>query len=119
MSLAGLDTPAVVEAHQASIADPTGWYVRPCFLRDALGTNFALRFLLKYEDGSRDTVEVFKTGTGGVPEARNAVESYQEKSPLYGMVQHRRRKVILKYVPEGTSRILQGRFIHSQTGRSH
>ncbi|ETN41988.1 uncharacterized protein HMPREF1541_03927 [Cyphellophora europaea CBS 101466] len=91
MSLAGLDTPAVVEAHQASIADPTGW------------------FLLKYEDGSRDTVEVFKTGTGGVPEARNAVESYQEKSPLYGMVQHRRRKVILKYVPEGTSRILQVR----------
>lgn len=39
---------------------------------------------------------------------RGAVEKYEAKSPLYGMVQYRRRKVILKYVPEGTSRLLQG-----------
>ena len=39
---------------------------------------------------------------------RNAVDRYEEKSPLYGLVQYRRRKVILKYVPEGTSRVLQG-----------
>ncbi|KPI38371.1 uncharacterized protein AB675_12120 [Cyphellophora attinorum] len=88
MSLEGLETPAVVEAHQASIAEPTGW------------------FLLKYAEGSRDTIEVYKRGTGGVSEARDAIESYPDKSPLYGMVQHRRRKVIVKYVPDGTSRLL-------------
>lgn len=112
MSLAGLDTPAVVEAHQALMADPTGWYDRPTFLRADRCADNSPRFLLKYEEGSRDTVEVFKKGSGGVPEARNAVESYGEKSPLYGLVQHRRRKVILKFVPEGTSRILQGLHLH-------
>lgn len=69
----------------------------------------AIRFLLKYVAGSRDTVEVLQRGAGGVNEARTAVEGYEEKSPLYGLVQYRRRKVILKYVPEGTSRVLQGR----------
>lgn len=71
----------------------------------------AARFLLKYAAGSRDTVEVLQKGSGGVNEARTAVESYEEKSPLYGLVQYRRRKVILKYVPDGTSRVLQGRQI--------
>ena len=28
MSLAGLDSPAVVEAHQAASAEPSGWYER-------------------------------------------------------------------------------------------
>lgn len=41
-------------------------------------------------------------------EARLAIDKYEEKSPLYGLVQYRRRKVILKYVPDGTSRLLQG-----------
>ena len=64
------------------------------------------RFLLKY--ASRDTIELLGKGTAGVSEARVAVEEYEEKSPLYGLVQYRRRKVILKYVPDGTSRLLQG-----------
>jgi len=64
------------------------------------------RFLLKY--ASRDTIELLGKGTAGVSETRLAVEEYEEKSPLYGLVQYRRRKVILKYVPEGTSRLLQG-----------
>ena len=64
------------------------------------------RFLLKY--ASRDTIELLGKGTAGVSEARLAVEEYEEKSPLYGLVQYRRRKVILKYVPDGTSRLLQG-----------
>ena len=64
------------------------------------------RFLLKY--ASRDTVTLLARGTGGVVETRQAVEEYAEKSPLYGVVQYRRKKFILKYVPEGTSRILQG-----------
>jgi hypothetical protein len=66
------------------------------------------RFLLKYQEGSRDQIEVLKQGLGGVNEARKAVEEYTEKSPLYGLVQYRRRKIILKYVPDGTSRVLQG-----------
>jgi hypothetical protein len=57
---------------------------------------------------NRDTVELLGRGTGGVSEARVAVENYEEKSPVYGLLQYRRRKVILKYVPEGTSRLLQG-----------
>lgn len=69
-------------------------------------TIFQCRFLLKY--ASRDTIELLGKGTAGVSEARLAVEEYEEKSPLYGLVQYRRRKVILKYVPDGTSRLLQG-----------
>lgn len=36
------------------------------------------------------------------------VKQYGEQSPLYGFINYRRRKVVLKYVPEGTSRLLQG-----------
>lgn len=57
---------------------------------------------------NRDTVEVLSKGTGGVPEVRGVIEKYYEKSPLYGLVQYRRKKVVLKYVPDGTSRLLQG-----------
>ena len=64
------------------------------------------RFLLKYT--SRDTVTILNRGSGGVVEVRQAINAYEEKSPLYGLVQFRRKKFILKYVPEGTSRILQG-----------
>jgi hypothetical protein len=64
------------------------------------------RFLLKYV--SRDTVELLGKGTGGVPEVQKVIAGYEEKSPLYGLVQYRRKKVILKYVPDGTSRLLQG-----------
>lgn len=47
-------------------------------------------------------------GTGGVPDVRAAVEAYDEKSPLYGFLQYRRRKVVLKYIPDGVSRLVQG-----------
>ena len=66
------------------------------------------RLLLKYR--SRDEVGLLGKGTGGVLEAQEAVNNYEEQSPLFGFIQHRRRKVILKYVPEGTSRLLQGMF---------
>ncbi|KAI1624883.1 hypothetical protein EDD37DRAFT_628262 [Exophiala viscosa] len=89
MSLNGLDEVAVAAAHRAALAEPGGW------------------FLLKY--ANRDTVELLQKGAGGVQEVRGAVEKYEEKSPLYGMLQHRRKKIILKYVPEGTSRLLQVR----------
>ncbi|KAJ9602917.1 hypothetical protein H2200_012697 [Cladophialophora chaetospira] len=89
MSLNGLDGAAVAEAHQAAQADAGGW------------------FLLKYVN--RDTVDLLSRGTGGVTEVRRVIENYEEKSPLYGLVQYRRKKVVLKYVPEGTSRLLQVR----------
>ena len=41
-------------------------------------------------------------------EVQGAVALYTEKSPLYGFVHFRRRRVLLKVVPEGTSRLLQG-----------
>ena len=47
-------------------------------------------------------------GSGGLAELEEAVNRYEEQSPLYGFIQYRRRKVILRYIPEGTSRILQG-----------
>ena len=47
-------------------------------------------------------------GSGGVVDIRETVALYDEQSPLYGFVHYRRRKVILKYVPEGTSRLLRG-----------
>lgn len=53
-------------------------------------------------------MEVLKKGTGGVQEVRGVIQQYEEKSPLYGLVQYRRKKVVLKYVPGGTSRLLQG-----------
>lgn len=67
-----------------------------------------LRFLLKYT--SRDTIDLLSNGNGGVKDARTAVERYEEKSPLYGLVQYRKKKILLKYVPEGTSRLFQGKF---------
>jgi len=71
------------------------------------------RFLLKH--ASRDTVDLLDKGDGGVSEARHAVAQYEEKSPLYGLVQYRRKQVILKYVPEGTSRLLQGEVLASES----
>ncbi|RAL06179.1 putative GPI-anchored cell surface glycoprotein [Aspergillus ibericus CBS 121593] len=89
MSLNGLDNPAVIEAYQTALAEAGGW------------------FLLRYV--SRDEVALLDRGTGGVPDVRNAIDNYEEKSPLYGFLQYRRRKVVLSYLPEGMSRLLQAR----------
>lgn len=58
---------------------------------------------------TRDAVDPLGRGSGGVVDVRNAIAQYEEKSALYGFVQYRRRKVLLKYVPEGTSRLLLGK----------
>ncbi|EPS32509.1 hypothetical protein PDE_07469 [Penicillium oxalicum 114-2] len=88
MSLNGLDSPSVVEAYQNALADAGGW------------------FLLHYT--ARDEVALLDRGTGGVPDVRNAVDHYDECSPLYGFLHYRRRKVILRYMPEGLSRLILG-----------
>lgn len=79
--------------------------------RRTLLTRALPRFLLKYI--ARDEVDLLGRGTGGVVEIRFRIDQYDEKSPLYGFVQYRRRKVLLKYVPEGMSRLLQGMAHHN------
>ncbi|KAL2829994.1 hypothetical protein BDW59DRAFT_141591 [Aspergillus cavernicola] len=89
MSLNGLDNPTVIESYQIALAEAGGW------------------FLLRYV--SRDEVTLHGRGTGGVPDVRNAIESYEECSPLYGFLQYRRRKVVLSYLPEDLSRLIRAR----------
>ncbi|KAK3987895.1 hypothetical protein QBC44DRAFT_112538 [Cladorrhinum sp. PSN332] len=89
MSLNGLDDVRVKEAHDAAIAEAGGW------------------FLLKY--ASRDEIELLGRGTGGIVEIRNEIAQYEEKSPLYGFLRYRRRNVIIKYLPDDCSRLVQAR----------
>ncbi|KAJ9308283.1 hypothetical protein DTO280E4_7821 [Paecilomyces variotii] len=89
MSLNGLDDPAVIEAYQTALTEAGGW------------------LLLKYV--GRDEISLLGRGSGGVTEIRGIMEGYEENSPLYGFLQYRRRKVILRYMPEGMSRLLQAR----------
>ncbi|KAJ2986650.1 hypothetical protein NUW58_g4925 [Xylaria curta] len=56
MSLNGLDDVKVKEAHDAANTEPSGW------------------FLLKY--ASRDEIDVFETGSGGISDIRNAIANY-------------------------------------------
>lgn len=70
-------------------------------------SNEVYRFLLKY--ASRDEVEILSKGNGGITEMRNAVAAYEETNPLYGYLKYRRRNVLVKYLPEDCSRLIQGR----------
>ncbi|KAI1828245.1 hypothetical protein F4861DRAFT_489374 [Xylaria intraflava] len=89
MSLNGLDDSKIQAAHDAANAEPGGW------------------FLLNY--ASRDEIEILDTGNGGLPDIRSAIEKYEEPSPLYGFLRYRRRSVIIKYIPENCSRLIQAR----------
>ncbi|GKT49860.1 uncharacterized protein ColSpa_10041 [Colletotrichum spaethianum] len=93
MSLNGLDDPKVKEAHDAAVAEPGGW------------------FLLKYE--SRDGVELLGRGNGGIVEIRNNIAQFEnendDNAPLFGFLRYRRRNVIIKYLPEVCSRLVQAR----------
>ncbi|RFU31286.1 hypothetical protein B7463_g5062, partial [Scytalidium lignicola] len=89
MSLNGLDDEKVKEAYDAAIVEPGGW------------------FLLNYV--SRDEIALLGKGNGGIVEIRNAISKYEEPSPLYGFLRYRRRNVLIKYVPEDCSRLIQAR----------
>ncbi|CAD6439738.1 21675578-eab8-4398-8af5-5b9563353133 [Sclerotinia trifoliorum] len=89
MSLNGLDDATVKEAYDAAVAEPGGW------------------FLLKY--ASRDEIELLGRGNGGIVEIRNKIGQYEEPSPLFGFLRYRRRNVVIKYVPDGCSRLVQAR----------
>lgn len=82
----------------------------PCagdFLDKNLLGFFFCRFLLKY--ATRDEIELLGRGNGGIVEIRNAIASYEEPSPLFGFLRYRRRNVVIKYVPEDCSRLVQGK----------
>ena len=72
------------------------------------------RFLLKYI--SRDEVELLGRGNGGIVEVRNGISQYEEPSPLFGFLRYRRRNVIIKYVPEECSRLVQGKIAAARIG---
>ncbi|KAI0190155.1 hypothetical protein EV127DRAFT_430556 [Xylaria flabelliformis] len=70
-------------------------------------TNYSWhRFLLKY--ASRDEIDILDAGNGGISDIRSAIAKYEEPSPLYGFLRYRRRSVIIKYIPEDCSRLVQG-----------
>ncbi|KAI9816757.1 MAG: hypothetical protein M1827_001402 [Pycnora praestabilis] len=96
MSLNGLEGANIGAAYEGALKEAGGW------------------LLLKY--CSRDRVELLNHGTGGVAEAREAVSYFRDISPLYGFIHYRSWKVVLKYIPEGTSRLLQARVsVHFQS----
>jgi hypothetical protein len=73
------------------------------------------RFLLHYT--ARDAVDVLEQGTNGVDGMKDAAVSYIAKEgdgraakPLFGLVQFKRRKVLIKLVLDGTSRLIQGEY---------
>lgn len=66
------------------------------------------RFLLKY--ASRDEIELLGRGSGGIVEVRTKIAEYEETSPLYGFLRYRRRNVLIKYLPEDCSRLIQGAY---------
>ncbi|CAD6506124.1 BgTH12-07054 [Blumeria graminis f. sp. triticale] len=89
MSLNGLDHLKVTEAYNAVSSEPGGW------------------LLLKY--ATRDEIVLLGQGNGGITEIRNAIANYEEPSPLFGFLRYRRRNVVIKYVPEDCSRLIQAR----------
>lgn len=109
MSLNGLDATDVNEAYISALGEGGGWYDLLSIATSTLLTLSLRRFLLQYT--SRAEVGLLKKGSGGIPEVKETVAQYVERSPLYGFLHYRRRKVLLKHVPEGTSRLLQGREI--------
>lgn len=48
------------------------------------------------------------TGNGGIIEMRKTIADYDETNPLYGFLKYRRRNVLIKYLPEDCSRLIQG-----------
>ena len=109
MSLNGLEAPEVNDAYQSALGEGGGWSVLLKTPQDGEieANKVFCRFLLNYI--SRDEVGLLAKGNGGLAELEEVVSRYEEQSPLYGFIQYRRRKVVLKYIPEGTSRLLQGR----------
>lgn len=68
---------------------------------------------------SRDEVDLLASGNGGLAELRSTIEQRvqgtegaddddDKDGPLYGFIKYRRRNVVLKYLSEDASRLIQG-----------
>ncbi|PWW79521.1 hypothetical protein C7212DRAFT_341801 [Tuber magnatum] len=114
MSLNGLDSPQLTEAFEKACAEPGGCFG---FLRFAGFTHaghLARRFWIKYT--SRDDVELLCRGNNGSEEMREASSKEPNDSPLYGFIRFRRRNILIKYIPQETSRVLKARStVHFQS----
>ncbi|KAK2070066.1 hypothetical protein P8C59_004598 [Phyllachora maydis] len=80
---------SIQAAHAAALTELGGW------------------FLLKY--ASRDEIVLLGLGTGGIVEIRNNIAQHEDVSPLFGFLRYRRRSVVIKYIPEECSRLVQAR----------
>ncbi|KAF8450044.1 hypothetical protein BDZ91DRAFT_768513 [Kalaharituber pfeilii] len=89
MSLNGLDAPELYQTFEGACSEPGSW------------------FLLKYT--SRDDIGLLAKGASGTLEMREKIAEEPDDSPLYGFIRYRRRNILLKYVPDGTSRVLKAR----------
>ncbi|KAI5811011.1 hypothetical protein DFH27DRAFT_4810 [Peziza echinospora] len=89
MSLNGLDAPQLHQIFESACAEAGSW------------------FLLQYT--SRDEVELLAKGASGTQEMRERIAQEPTDSPLYGFIRYRRRNILVKYIPEGTSRVLRAR----------
>lgn len=76
-----------------------------------LDTDITTRFMLRYE--TRDTVAVLAHGSKGLQEMRDTAMTYYSSEsdikPLFGFTQFRRRKVLIRLVPDDVSRLFKGR----------
>ncbi|KAJ6261901.1 hypothetical protein Dda_2700 [Drechslerella dactyloides] len=71
-------------------------------------------FLMKYE--TRDDIALLGKGASAVKEMRELISEQQDDSPIYGFIRYRRRNILIKLVPENTSRVLKARSqVHFQS----
>ncbi|RKF54799.1 putative gpi-anchored cell surface glycoprotein [Erysiphe neolycopersici] len=89
MSLNGLGGPNIREAHEKALSEPAGW------------------FLLKY--ASRDKIELFARGSFGTSELQDAIAKHEDSTPLFGFMRFQRKSILIKYVPDECSRLVQAR----------
>ncbi|KAF3167364.1 hypothetical protein TWF788_011394 [Orbilia oligospora] len=95
MALNGLDAQALKEAFDYACSEP-GW------------------FLLKYE--TRDDIVLLGKGASAVKDMRELISSEPDDSPIYGFIRYRRRNILIKLVPDNTSRVLKARSqVHFQS----
>ena len=94
MSLNGLDSLDIVDAYRAALAQSCGWLLLKYTSRDAVG--------LLARSSDQDHGEL-------VSQIQEILAGQAEKSPVYGFLHHDGQKLLLKYIPNGTSRLLIGK----------
>ncbi|KAK6350084.1 hypothetical protein TWF696_006331 [Orbilia brochopaga] len=95
MALNGLDAQVLKDAFDYACSEP-GW------------------FLMKYE--TRDDIALLGKGASAVKDMRDLISKQPDDSPIYGFIRYRRRNILIKLVPENTSRVLKARSqVHFQS----